>query len=141
MNGRREIKPVHKLDEILAITKRLTEGTLTETTETVDLTKGTAHTYLRTLHNCGYLTEEDDVYRLSVQFVTVAEHVRTKPVCPWRATTRSTNSPNVPVNTSTSCEYERTGQPAERRAVSVGSPRTRYGDRRSHRGHPRNRTA
>ncbi|ELZ17035.1 MULTISPECIES: IclR family transcriptional regulator [Natrinema] len=75
-NGQREIKSVHKIDEILAAIKRLTEGTLTEITEEVDLTKGTVHTYLRTLHNCGYLTEEDGVYRLSLQFVTVAEHVR-----------------------------------------------------------------
>ncbi|WP_049922920.1 IclR family transcriptional regulator [Halopiger djelfimassiliensis] len=75
-SGPRQIKSVHRAAEILETIKQLNGGTLTEITDAVDLTKGTVHTYLRTLYECGYLMEEDGVYRLSLRLITIGEHVR-----------------------------------------------------------------
>lgn len=74
----RRIKSVQRADEILKAIKSRHGATLQEIKTDLGLTKGTVHTYLVTLRECGFVTKEDDVYRLGLRFVTMGEYVRNK---------------------------------------------------------------
>lgn len=49
---------------------------VSELAETLDLPKSTAHVYLRTLHDAGYVVQEDGEYRLGLQFLEHGGHIR-----------------------------------------------------------------
>ncbi|RQG93613.1 IclR family transcriptional regulator [Natrarchaeobius chitinivorans] len=76
-DSKRQIKSVTRSVEILSLLRQLDGATVTELATEVDLTPGTVHTHLSTLRECGLAVKEhDDLYRLSLEFITMGEHVR-----------------------------------------------------------------
>lgn len=73
---KRRIKSVLKACELVEAVQEANSATLQELTDEVDLSPGTIHTYLSTLTDCGFLTKEDETYRLGFRFITMGEHVR-----------------------------------------------------------------
>ncbi|WP_076431476.1 IclR family transcriptional regulator [Haladaptatus litoreus] len=51
---------------------------VTKLAETLDISKSAAHCHLSTLREYGYVVKEADKYRLGLQFIDVAHHVRNK---------------------------------------------------------------
>lgn len=50
--------------------------TMSELAATIDIPPSTAHIYLKTLHEAGYLTRENDEYHLGLRFLKHGGHVR-----------------------------------------------------------------
>lgn len=73
-DGRR-IKSVLRASNMIDIIQGNQGATLGHIEESVDLSRGTIHTYLKTLQECGFLRREGDVYRLGYEFLTAGEHV------------------------------------------------------------------
>lgn len=72
----RQIKSVQKAAELLDIIQTTNQPTFSELCERVDSSKGTVHTYLKTLETEGLVTESAGVYRLGFNLVTMGEAVR-----------------------------------------------------------------
>lgn len=72
----RKIKSVQRAFEMVEFIRDNKGATLSDIEGAVDLSRGTVHTYLSTLQDCGLLRRENDVYRLGYEFLTAGEHVR-----------------------------------------------------------------
>lgn len=70
------IKSVLRASEIMETIQEKNVATLDEIATQSELTKGTVHTYLRTLEECGFVTEDEAGFRLGLRFITMGEHVR-----------------------------------------------------------------
>lgn len=70
---------------LLAILEGLQEAEragVTELSERLDLSKSTVHKHLKTLHEYGYVRNDDGTYRLSFRFLTLGGVVRnSRPLC------------------------------------------------------------
>ncbi|ELY96503.1 IclR family transcriptional regulator [Natrialba chahannaoensis JCM 10990] len=75
-DGPRRIKSVCTAATVIDVIKQQQGGSLTDISQELELTKGTVHTYLQTLVDCGFVTRENGEYRLSFQFIALGEHVR-----------------------------------------------------------------
>lgn len=72
----RRIQSVENASEIIDCVQKSSGATLDELHQEVALSRGTLHTYLATLIDCGFLTANDGTYRLGFRFLTLGEHVR-----------------------------------------------------------------
>ncbi|WP_262177448.1 IclR family transcriptional regulator [Haloarcula laminariae] len=71
--------PVQTTEKSLVLLEELREldgARIHELEERVDMTKGAIHNHLSTLRQHGFVTKEDDVYHLSLRFLTLGGHVR-----------------------------------------------------------------
>ncbi|MGM0398231.1 MAG: IclR family transcriptional regulator [Halobacteriota archaeon] len=75
-DGPRRIKSVGTISDILRTIQFQDAPTFVDVVDAIDLSKGTVHTYLSTLEAEGFVTREEDVYRLGVRFIPMAETVR-----------------------------------------------------------------
>lgn len=75
-DGPRRIKAVGTVSDILRTIQIQDEPKFVDIVDAIDLSKGTIHTYLSTLEAEGFVTRDDDVYRLGFRFVPMAETVR-----------------------------------------------------------------
>ena len=64
--------------EIIELLKERGGGRVTELASELDLAASTVHSHLTTLMEAGYLSKEGDVYHLSLSFLELGEHVRTR---------------------------------------------------------------
>lgn len=72
----RRIQSVENASEIIDHVRQSSGATLGELHEAFALSRGTMHTYLATLTDCGLLTKDDGTYHLGFRLVTLGEHVR-----------------------------------------------------------------
>lgn len=72
----RRIQSVENASEILTRVQQSNGATLGQLHEECALSRGTLHTYLSTLTDCGFLTKADGTYRLGFRFLTMGDHVR-----------------------------------------------------------------
>lgn len=72
----RKIKAVERACSIINILEEEGEQGVTELTSKLDISKGTTHTYLKTLCDEGYVERQGDKYRLSLRYLTIAENLK-----------------------------------------------------------------
>jgi len=71
--------PVKTTEKSLKLIKMLQElggARIHELTDELDMTKGAIHNHLSTLRHHGYVRQEDNVYHLTLQFLTLGGYVR-----------------------------------------------------------------
>lgn len=61
---------------IVETLQKLDGATASELSSHIDRSAGTLHTYLSTLHECGYLRKDGYTYHLGTQFIVLGEYVR-----------------------------------------------------------------
>jgi DNA-binding IclR family transcriptional regulator len=71
-----KLKTAEKIFEVITVIQQLDDPTLTEASSRLDIPKSTALNYLRTLEELGYVIEEGDRYRLSLQFLDHGVHAK-----------------------------------------------------------------
>lgn len=64
--------------DILDTVLRLNGARLSDIVDELDVAKSTAHKHLTTLLDKGYLTKNDDTYRIGLKFLHFGEHARTR---------------------------------------------------------------
>lgn len=67
--GNQTIQAVERAFEIIDFLRQSGPATGTEVSEALDLTSSTAHIYLKTLKEVGYVVQEDGKYRLGLRFL------------------------------------------------------------------------
>ncbi|WP_188877161.1 IclR family transcriptional regulator [Halarchaeum nitratireducens] len=73
--------PVKTAQTTLRIVEALKEhdgATVTEIADALDLSKSSAHNYLRTLEHEGYVVKDDRQYRVGLRFLDLGAHARTR---------------------------------------------------------------
>lgn len=75
-NARRTVKSVEKTCVIMDCLRERRGCTVSELTETVDLSAGTIHTHLATLKQRGFVVQHGDTYKLGPELLTMGEYVR-----------------------------------------------------------------
>jgi DNA-binding IclR family transcriptional regulator len=73
----RRIKAVDRALDVLETLRRTGGSTVTEVADEAGLSPGTAHTYLATLQDRGYVDQDGNQYRLGMFALPLGEHVRT----------------------------------------------------------------
>lgn len=73
---KRTIKSLEMGVDILETLQKLDGATASELSNHIDRSTGTLHTYLSTLHDCGYLSKDGYTYNLGTQFIVLGEYVR-----------------------------------------------------------------
>jgi len=74
--SKRRIKSLERADRIVEQLRSTNGATLTEIANGIGVTPSTAHTYLATLAEMGYIVKTGDQYRLGPEFLTLGEYVR-----------------------------------------------------------------
>lgn len=74
----RQVQAVETSCRILQFLQYQTQTSVTEIADQVGCSKSTTHCHLRTLTDCGLIVKEDNQYRLSYQFIGIAEQVRSQ---------------------------------------------------------------
>lgn len=70
------VKTTEKSLEVISKLQELGGGRIHELTDELDMTKGAIHNHLNTLRHHGYVQQEGNVYRLTLQFLTLGGYVR-----------------------------------------------------------------
>jgi DNA-binding IclR family transcriptional regulator len=79
-NRHRTVKAGERLFAILETLEAMDGARVSELVEHVDLAKSTLHRYLVTMHECGYLIKEGDVYHVGLRFLEVGEYAKNRKV-------------------------------------------------------------
>lgn len=72
----RTIEAVDKTCRIIQSVHRLSGAGVTELADHLDISKGTIHTHLTTLHRNGFIVKDGDTYRASLRFLDIGEDVK-----------------------------------------------------------------
>ena len=75
-SSNRRIKSLDRADEIVERLRATGDATLSEIADAIGVTPSTAHTYLATLLDLGYVVKSGDRYALGPEFLTLGEYVR-----------------------------------------------------------------
>lgn len=70
------VKTAQTTCELLEELKQQRGATVTELTNTFDLSKSSIHNYLSTLEEDGYVVKEDNTYRVGLRFLDLGGHAR-----------------------------------------------------------------
>ncbi len=76
-SGRR-IQALETTSRILEVLQEHGEMTLSKLTDQLNVTKGTIHTHLMTLNDCGLVQKQDNRYRLGAKLMTYGAHVKNR---------------------------------------------------------------
>jgi DNA-binding IclR family transcriptional regulator len=77
-DARNPVKAVQTALEIIEVVQERGEIGVTELSEEVGISKGSAHCHLSTLRQNGYVVKEGSKYKLGLRFIDVAHHVRNR---------------------------------------------------------------
>jgi DNA-binding IclR family transcriptional regulator len=70
------VKTAQTTCDLLEELKQQRGATVTELTDTFDLSKSSIHNYLTTLEQDGYVVKEDNIYRVGLRFLDLGGHAR-----------------------------------------------------------------
>lgn len=70
------VKTAQTTFAILEELKQRHEATVTDLTDTFDLSKSSIHNYLSTLERAGYVVKEDKRYRIGLRLLDLGGHAR-----------------------------------------------------------------
>ena len=76
--AKRTVRASETTLRILETLKRMDGAGVTELAKELDQPKSTVHNHLSTLEQNEYVVKEDDAYRIGLQFLDFAEHVRSR---------------------------------------------------------------
>ena len=77
-NARNPVKSVQTAIDLIETIRQHEDVGVTELAGEVGLSKGSAHSHLATLEANGYVVKEDGRYRLGLQFMDLAHHLRNR---------------------------------------------------------------
>jgi DNA-binding IclR family transcriptional regulator len=74
----RQLKTIETATDIIDIIQKLNGAEINELAQELDLAQSTVYGYVNTLENQGYLTQEDELYYLGLEFLNKGGHTRTR---------------------------------------------------------------
>lgn len=77
----RTLKTVLKATEMVDTLMQLDGAGVTELAQSLDISKSSAYTYLKTLERSEFVTKTGDEYHLSYNFLVFGEYVRNRVCC------------------------------------------------------------